>query len=600
MGENNFCIGDIVFAKLRGFSDWPGKISGKITKRTSDYYKVEFFGDGTWADIKSSEVMDYLKNKQKILSITTKKNDSLFCKAINEADLAIDEKKKVTMDGIKSSSEVITQTNFNKEDYGNTEDSVSEVELSLAEEIKNTIVQENEHLKQELHNLNIRKSTYVLELEDTIKQQEEDIINLTKYYTEREREIETKLRSVEGDLALHRKQSSELIFQAEHDKRYYDQELENIKAVKCISCKIYKEEIPKMIDTIKSLESASGILQEENKSLVDQIKNRDISKPVCLNCFPLLKNNNTRQDCINPMDTASNASFTTVKRCSKKAPKNKDLKTVKHSSQLNIFTPNFETENPFSSLENVNDTECQNDNEPSIRMNRFSKRKMLLCTDSHGRDVAWHINKTSKGLDAYSFIKPGGRAQEVLCTASIEEKKLEDNSCVVIACGTNDISRNEANSAIDTISNFVKSLKGKQVILIDIPLRYDLPTWSCVNSEIERTNGELLNLSRDVSYVTVVRASQAHRSLHTSHGLHLNQRGKKWLAGKICEAAENAELLLPPGCDQPPSPGTSLDNSVETVKILEKPTMKSPERGLVATTDQPLENSKDILTLQHP
>lgn len=73
MVENNFNIGDIVFAKLKGFPNWPGKICEKISKKSSDFYKVEFFGDGTWAEVKSSEVICYVKNKQKIISLTAKK-----------------------------------------------------------------------------------------------------------------------------------------------------------------------------------------------------------------------------------------------------------------------------------------------------------------------------------------------------------------------------------------------------------------------------------------------------------------------------------------------------------------------------------------------
>lgn len=45
---------------------------------------------------------------------------------------------------------------------------------------------------------------HVLELEDKIKQQEDQIKSMIKYYTERESEFKTKIRSVEGNLSLQR------------------------------------------------------------------------------------------------------------------------------------------------------------------------------------------------------------------------------------------------------------------------------------------------------------------------------------------------------------------------------------------------------------
>ncbi|KAG8335413.1 hypothetical protein J6590_068775 [Homalodisca vitripennis] len=42
----------------------------------------------------------------------------------------------------------------------------------------------------------------------------------------------------------------------------------------------------------------------------------------------------------------------------------------------------------------------------------------------------------------------------------------------------------------------------------------------------------------------MVEASTAERHLHTSHGMHLNPKGKIWLAEKICEAAEIGSIQL--------------------------------------------------------
>ncbi|KAG8325064.1 hypothetical protein J6590_076917 [Homalodisca vitripennis] len=142
---------------------------------------------------------------------------------------------------------------------------------------------------------------------------------------------------------------------------------------------------------------------------------------------------------------------------------------------------------------------------------------------------------------------------------------------MVIACGSNDVSRNEANTAIDIITNTINSMSGKPIILVDLPLRYDLPDWSCVNLEIKRTNNELLSISNNVSNVTLVRASQASRGLHTRHGMHLNQIGKIWLAQEICKAAESTKQPLPPGCD----------DSTEELELIQP--LLAPSKNLTVT-----------------
>lgn len=172
-----------------------------------------------------------------------------------------------------------------------TENGTSELEVSLADEIKNAILLENEVLKQELHNLKNSKATHVLELEDKIKQQDEEIRSLTKYLNEKETETEAKLKSIENTLSVTRKQTAELIFQAEHDKKHYDLELDKLRSFKCTSCKIYKDETSKMLDSIKSLEVASEILQKENELLTNQIKKKDNLTSFCFNCFPPLSRN---------------------------------------------------------------------------------------------------------------------------------------------------------------------------------------------------------------------------------------------------------------------------------------------------------------------
>ncbi|KAG8309855.1 hypothetical protein J6590_075015 [Homalodisca vitripennis] len=141
---------------------------------------------------------------------------------------------------------------------------------------------------------------------------------------------------------------------------------------------------------------------------------------------------------------------------------------------------------------------------------------MLLLADSHG--LAWNLNKHVKKYEAYGFIKPGGRAAQVLNQHNIEGEKLNSDDILVISCGTNDVARNE-----------------------DLPNRYDLASWSCVNAETRRVNIELKILCDVLENVTLLEASKADRQLHTRHGMHFNSKGKQWLMQRICEAVASMD-----------------------------------------------------------
>ncbi|KAG8317253.1 hypothetical protein J6590_031384 [Homalodisca vitripennis] len=170
------------------------------------------------------------------------------------------------------------------------------------------------------------------------------------------------------------------------------------------------------------------------------------------------------------------------------------------------------------------------------RVSMNDQSKFLICSDSHGRDLAWYINKNQRTRTAVGFVRPGGRSSEILNHRNITNELKTKNDVLVIICGSNDISKNEADVAIDSMESTIKKTGNNKIILVDLPIRYDLPLWSSVNKLQKKTNIAIKELCRKYDNVSIVEVSKAMRQLHTRHGLHLNSKGKKWLAKQICDA----------------------------------------------------------------
>ncbi|KAG8271670.1 hypothetical protein J6590_057690 [Homalodisca vitripennis] len=188
--------------------------------------------------------------------------------------------------------------------------------------------------------------------------------------------------------------------------------------------------------------------------------------------------------------------------------------------------PSYFSENRYNILTPPDDSAVEDTSVLHEVEDRIPEKKMLICADSHGKDLSWHINtqinndQHNKSLKSVGFVTPGGRASQILSRKNIDEE-----------------------------------LKNEEDI-------YDLVDWSCVNQETRKTNLELKRLGECYTNVTVVEASKAERQMHTSNGMHLNRTGKRWLAERICEAAgisscqpehTSGTRPTPAGNDQPPT-----------------------------------------------
>jgi hypothetical protein len=102
----------------------------------------------------------------------------------------------------------------------------------------------------------------------------------------------------------------------------------------------------------------------------------------------------------------------------------------------------------------------------------------------------------------------------------------------VVWGGTRDVSRNESLKGLNQISQFVESHSQTNVVVVNVPHRFDLEAHSCVNDEVKAFNRTLSKLTKNCLNATTLTVT-SDRDHFTKHGLHLNKKGKTQMAVSI-------------------------------------------------------------------
>ncbi|KAG8241880.1 hypothetical protein J6590_076883 [Homalodisca vitripennis] len=274
------------------------------------------------------------------------------------------------------------------------ENSDLELSLSLAADIGNALLHENEDLKQELHNIKNSKSSRELELEDKIMQKEEEIEELNKKYNLIEKQLYEENTRLKARLKTEQTQKAELIILCDQEKEEYRRDIQNSQN-QCKPCKIYQEEVSKMLSSIKSLEEVIEVLQKDNVDLQTKLKADEKYVSKCLKCFPPVSNK------VQAHTQGSDQGFNKVVY-----KRGRSVAQEKPPTLDNITKSSFTTQNPFAALSHIDDdleTSITNTDDKA-RAGEVTLPRMLLCTDSHAskatRDLhtrhGMHLNRTGK------------------------------------------------------------------------------------------------------------------------------------------------------------------------------------------------------------
>jgi len=170
------------------------------------------------------------------------------------------------------------------------------------------------------------------------------------------------------------------------------------------------------------------------------------------------------------------------------------------------------------------------------------KHRIIIIGVSHARGSASNMkHNLNDDFGLTGFVKPGATTDSLISSTTEDTKHLTNDDLLVFWGGTNDVSRNNSQKGLKSLTNFVEVHSHTNIILVCVPHRHDLPEWSCVNREVKTFNRKLVKLMKPYQHVTVMRVDPD-RKFFTQHGLHMNNSGKERLASEIANLSANILL----------------------------------------------------------
>jgi len=155
------------------------------------------------------------------------------------------------------------------------------------------------------------------------------------------------------------------------------------------------------------------------------------------------------------------------------------------------------------------------------------KHKIIRIGDSNIKGYACNLKSLlSNNYEFYSIVRPGSTTSELKESAIEEVSQLCHDNVIIICSGTNDYEPHKFSLTLHNIMNYVKSNSHTNIILMNVPYRYDIPNSLSVNKIISVLNRKLQKLVKVFPHTSFLK-TDTDRNLFTNHGLHINKLGKQ-------------------------------------------------------------------------
>lgn len=171
------------------------------------------------------------------------------------------------------------------------------------------------------------------------------------------------------------------------------------------------------------------------------------------------------------------------------------------------------------------------------KYNRNSS-KLIILADSHGKFLGHLIQQRTVG-NVCSFIRPGAKFDQVVEEVTGHTSKLDKNDNLLVIAGTNNIERCSEKNLIGSICKLIEDTQHTNLSLATIPMRHDCPE---LDLKISRVNSEVENIAKNHPELNLLPLHMYPRHYFTSHGLHMNKRGKIKTAEMVHEHSRKTFL----------------------------------------------------------
>jgi hypothetical protein len=146
--------------------------------------------------------------------------------------------------------------------------------------------------------------------------------------------------------------------------------------------------------------------------------------------------------------------------------------------------------------------------------------RIILIGDSHIRGYVNSIKPLlNNDYNLYCVVKPGSGTRELMASGSEVIRSLSHDDLVVVCSGTNDYDLNDFSLTFRNIKKYIISNNHTNILLMNVPFRYDLPNSSSINKNIFVLNRRLEKLEKAFPHSSFL-GTFDNRILFTTHGLH--------------------------------------------------------------------------------
>jgi hypothetical protein len=311
------------------------------------------------------------------------------------------------------------------------------------------------------------------------------------------------------------------------------------------------EEIESKNETIEMRNRFSALETDDEIQTSEQKKNKCENLPRIITSMPKTNTNQNKQECINTASPQKELQTREEMRPNLKSncttPRQHNTKgtneTYKIPTIINGRVPwEVSDRTPVKRLTSLRDRKSHTEKRYTTRIHK--NHNLLLIGDSHTRGLAERIGcSLGNSFSVIGITKPNADIKGITSPGHFTSVNLTKHDTIVFCGGTRDISRNETKNGLRSLKEFAQKTSNINIILLEAPLRYDLPLSSCVNTEVKLFNKRMRSLMTPFSYVKVV-STPTEREHHTRHGLHLSKKGKHWIADNLVKEIRNVYCPL--------------------------------------------------------